>query len=273
MRTRNPAACPPFGSGGSGRFLRKRKARTRGLPARPIARPRTRQSLTPESRLTPTRPSESLERGNRSLIGVVEKAPDRGCCPPSRVFTVIPAKAGMTIKTPSRTSSSCLKNHPPYPPLTGGQEKAKPPPPGGAHRLFIPPCQGGVGGVAFPVEGRPLYLPQETFFNSSSSLAFDPLSNPPLRFTLSSGEAAYRRAKLAEKRLPSFDTPPSAATQDEVDTVAIQDELQTRSLPSPAFSTTPPRSASTPCGPWLALNAAIAPFPAAIDLKTRSKAC
>ena len=45
------------------------------------------------------------------------------------------------------------KGNPPYPPLTGGQEKAKPLSPAGTHRLFIPPCQGGVGGVAFQAEG------------------------------------------------------------------------------------------------------------------------
>ena len=61
-----------------------------------------------------------------------------------------------------------MKSNPPYPPLSGGQEKPKPLPPrrgaspcqrgkkkqsllslAGAHCLFLPPCQGGVGGVGF----------------------------------------------------------------------------------------------------------------------------
>ena len=36
--------------------------------------------------------------------------------------------------------------------------------------------------------------------NARSSLAFDPVSYPPLRLTLSSGEAAYRRAKFSPPR-------------------------------------------------------------------------
>ena len=44
------------------------------------------------------------------------------------------------------------KGNPPYPPLTGGQEKN--PLYRGRRRLFIPPCQGGVGGGWFSSRGR-----------------------------------------------------------------------------------------------------------------------
>ncbi len=67
-------------------------------------------------------------------------------CPPIFVTNsaVIPAKIRNLA-----AQVLALKTNPPYPPLTGGQEKAKPLSPVGANRLFLPPCQGGVGGVGF----------------------------------------------------------------------------------------------------------------------------
>ena len=110
------------------------------------------------------------------------------------------------------------ENQPPYPPLTGGQEKAKPPPPGrrknptgkrakvkplyssGWRRLFIPPCQGGVGGVAFT-------LPKGVF-NSSDTGGFvgrrgrncRPMKERLLRLM----KTARRVDEIAQHRLSDF---------------------------------------------------------------------
>ena len=66
--------------------------------------------------------------------------PSRCACAPYRGF-------GATEEGGS--NGSLHETQPPYPPLTGGQEKAKPPlpgggasPSGGRHRLFIPPVKG-----------------------------------------------------------------------------------------------------------------------------------
>ena len=51
---------------------------------------------------------------------------------------------------PLRSSSLDSKTNPPYPPLTGGQEKSKPPQPGrGALPFYTPLTRGGRGGCSF----------------------------------------------------------------------------------------------------------------------------
>ena len=61
---------------------------------------------------------------------------------------------------PSATFPPTSKGNPPYPPLSGGQEKAKPLLPGGGRIAFLyPPDKGGVGGV-------PLSPDKKGFFNS-----------------------------------------------------------------------------------------------------------
>ena len=68
------------------------------------------------------------------------------------------------------------KTNPPYPPLTGGQEKAKPPLPGRGHCLgggaspfYTPLSRGGVGGVAFPFESDFSSTPEKGSFSTPPS--------------------------------------------------------------------------------------------------------
>ena len=60
-------------------------------------------------------------------------------------WSVIPTKAGMTAKTRNRaeTQALALKTNPPYPPLSGGQEKTKAPLPAAGAAFSYPPDKGG----------------------------------------------------------------------------------------------------------------------------------
>ena len=76
-----------------------------------------------------------------------------------------PHRSGLVEKAPERVKATPLKGkphkvNPPCPPCQGGRKKQSPLCPAGAHRLFIPPCQGGVGGVGFQGRGMtsPLYF-------------------------------------------------------------------------------------------------------------------
>ena len=57
------------------------------------------------------------------------------------------------LKNPPRSSFPRPETNPPYPPLTGGYKKAMRPRRVEGFCFFLPPCQGGVGGVAFTLSG------------------------------------------------------------------------------------------------------------------------
>ena len=156
---------------------------------------------------------------------------DRRFCCRGRIYAAHPVR-GMWVAYMRPLHSPWQSGIPSPPPtrvfqqpLDRGYKKAMRPAGQRGLCFFLPPCQGGVGGVVscgskwgrggsrtaptvHPDIGQ-ARGPVPTPSPHQILLPLIALRSPPLRITLSSGEAAYRRVKSAptgEMRHPSFDT-------------------------------------------------------------------
>ena len=161
-----------------------------------------------QGRANPPRPGLIFIARKRSILGVVEKVlTDRAnhsplAEPPNNHSPL----EGIVEKVPffgDRGDAPLdLKTTPPYPPLSGGQEKAKPPlPGGGALPFYTPLTRGGRGGCSLdngffnrPLRGSEIHRAPLVRFSNSPSRA---------RLTSSAGFVAPLRRERTQST-PSF---------------------------------------------------------------------